>query len=85
MAEEKFNDNLMRMVAAELHLLNSVTVAREMFGRGYYALGAGEKAIVDQTVFASVQGNYQAITPPFLASQATTQPMGFRAPAQGQS
>jgi len=78
MAEESFSDNLMRMVAAELHLLNSLTVAREMFGCGYYALGAGEKAIVDQTVFATVQGNYQTITPPFLASQTTTQPMGFR-------
>jgi hypothetical protein len=62
-AEEKFDENLMRMIAAELHLLNVMTVSREMFGRGYFSLGTGEKIAVDQATFANVQGNYQAITP----------------------
>jgi hypothetical protein len=80
MAEEKFSDNLWRMLAAELHFSNAMVAAREMFGRSYFSLGAGEKAAVDHAVFANVQGNYQAITPRFLASQTTKQPMGFRAP-----
>jgi hypothetical protein len=35
------------MLGAELHLSNTLTVAREMFGRGYFSLGVGEKALVD--------------------------------------
>jgi hypothetical protein len=82
MAEENFSDNLLRMVAAELHFLSGLTAAREMFGRGYFSLGAAEKAVVDQTVFANVQGNYQTITPQFLASQVTREPMGFHVPKE---
>ena len=33
MADENFSDNLLRAVAAELHLLNRMTVAREMFSK----------------------------------------------------
>jgi hypothetical protein len=57
MAEEKFSDNLMRMVAAELHFLSGVFAAREMFGKSYFVLGAVEKTAVDQTVLAAIQGN----------------------------
>jgi len=31
MAEQKFSDNLMRAVVAELHVLNLQTASREMF------------------------------------------------------
>jgi hypothetical protein len=82
MAEENFNDNLLRMVAAEFHLLNALTASREMFGKGYFALGVAEKAAVDQTVFANVAANYQALTPEFLAGQKAPEPMGFRAPTE---
>lgn len=77
---EDFGINLMRMIAAEMHLQNSLAVAREMFGKNYFALGVGEKQSVDQTVFASVAGNYQAITPEFLAGQQAQQPVGFVTP-----
>jgi hypothetical protein len=41
-------ENLLRAIAAELHLLNGMTAAREMFGRSYFSLGIGEKTAVDQ-------------------------------------
>jgi hypothetical protein len=85
MAEEKFSDNLFRMIAAELHFLNTMTVAREMYGRGYFSLGVGERQVVDQTLFQTISGNYQALTPEFLASQKTQQPVGFRAPVEAKS
>ena len=50
MADENFSDNLLRAVAAELHLLNRVTAAREMFSKSYFSLGMVEKVTVDQTV-----------------------------------
>ena len=66
MADENFSDNLLRAVAAELHLLNRVTAAREMFS----------KATVDQTVTSMVGGNYQSVTPEALASYRAREPAG---------
>jgi hypothetical protein len=57
MAEEKFSDNLMRVIAAELHLLIGMTAAREMFGKSYFSLGLSEKTAVDQTVFGMIAAN----------------------------
>jgi len=82
MAEEKFDENLMRMIAAEMHVLSCLIASREMFAKGYFSLGTGERAIVDQAVVTMVGANYQAITPQYLASQTTPQPMGFRAPTE---
>jgi len=79
MAEEKFSDNLMRMIGAELHLLNGMTAAREMFSKSYFSLGVGEKVAVDQAVFGMLAANYQALTPEFLANQQAQNPVGFRA------
>ena len=85
MAEEKFSDNLMRAMVAQLHLLNGMTAAREMYGKSYFSLGIGEKAAVDQTVVGMVAGNYQSLTPESLASQTAQQPVGFRVPTEAQS
>ena len=82
MPEEKFSDNLLRAIAAEVHVLTGLNVAREMFGKGYFSLGVGEKATVDQTVLGMVAGNYQTITAEFLAAQKTQEPMGFRVQAE---
>ena len=57
MAEEKFDENLMRLMAAHLHFLSGMMAAREMFGRGYFSLGLGEKAAVDQAVIGAIVGN----------------------------
>jgi hypothetical protein len=62
MAEENFSENLMRAVVAELRVLNLQTASREMFGRGYFSLGMGDKMAVDQVVEAAVGGYYSAMT-----------------------
>jgi hypothetical protein len=82
MAEENFRDNLLRAVAAELHLLNRVTAAREMFAKSYFSLGVVEKATVDQTVMSMVAGIYQSFTPEALAARQAHEPVGFRAPTE---
>jgi hypothetical protein len=76
MADE-FSENLLRAIAAELHLLTGMTAAREMYGKSYFSLGVGEKAAVDQAVIQMIAGNYQMITAEFLAAQRAPQPMGF--------
>ena len=78
MAEEKFSDNLLRMVAAELHFLNTMTAAHEMYGRGYFSLGVGERQIVDQTAVNTIAA--RDITPQFLAAQQAQRPVGFVTP-----
>jgi hypothetical protein len=85
MAEEKFSDNLMRMIAAELHVSNSFSAAREMFGRHYTALGQIEREAVDQAVMKLVGGNYQALTARFLAAQKAQEPIGFRPHTEAKS
>ena len=80
MAEEKFSDNLLRAIAAELHLLTGMTAAREMFSKSYFALGVSEKATVDQAVLNMVAGNYQSLTPEALASQKAQVAVGFLTP-----
>ena len=79
MAEELFSDNLLRAVFAQLHFQSSMFAAREMFGKGYFALGVAEKASVDQMVLGMVSANYQHMTPQSLASHTPHEPMGFRA------
>ena len=80
MAEEKFSDNIMRLVAAELRLANGLTVAREMFSKSYFALGVSEKITVDQTVLSMVASNWQNLTPETFAGQTLPGGAGFRAP-----
>ena len=85
MADESFSDNLLRAIAAELHLLTGMTAAREMYGKSYFSLGVGEKAAVDQAVLAMVAANYQWLTPESLAAQRGQQPMGFRVQPEGRT
>lgn len=79
MPEEKFETNLLRMIAAELYSSFSLEVSRAMFGKEYFALGVGERATVDQAVFAQVTANYQAITPDLLKTNPAGNPVGFQA------
>ena len=69
MADDTFSENLLRALVAETHFLNCQFAAREMFGRGYFALGQGERAAVDQAVLSMVGGNYTAVTREWLAGQ----------------
>jgi hypothetical protein len=80
MADENFPTNVIRMIAAELHFQSALLASREMFGRGYFSLGATEKIAVDQAVIGFVGGNYRDITQEFLAGQESRQPIGFGIP-----
>ena len=81
MNEERFEDNLVRVAGACLFHLAHLLTAREMFGKGYYTLGQGEKSTVDQTVFQTVASYYSQMTQEMLKSQAAQakQP-GFQSP-----
>jgi hypothetical protein len=81
--EFEFTENLMRLIAAELRLLNGMTAAREMFGKPYFALGIGEKTIVDQTVLGMVAANFHTLSPETFADQTARNPVGFVTPASG--
>lgn len=82
MADDSFPVNLMRMIAAEMHFQSALLASREMFGRGYFSLGASEKIAVDQAVIGLVGGNFGEITPEFLAGQGPRQPVGFGIPKE---
>jgi hypothetical protein len=64
-------------LAGQLHFLLSMTAAREIFAKSYFALGVSEKAAVDQMVSAHVAGNFQHLTPALLSAQQGQQPVGF--------
>lgn len=76
-----FDSNIGRFTSASAYSLVLLTVAREMFGKSYFALGVQERSIVDTNVFQMVSANYQAITPQSLASQPAPAPAGFQPPA----
>ena len=80
-ANDEFSQNLLRAVSAQLLLLNGMTAAREMFGKSYFSLGAGEKGAVDQAVLTMTAANYQSLTAETLRSTQTQQPVGFVAPS----
>jgi hypothetical protein len=81
MSNGNFDTNLRRMISAELYFLCGMTASREMYGKSYFALGVGERAVIDQTVLGAVGGNYRAITPEMLTQQQA-QPAGFQSQTQ---
>jgi hypothetical protein len=81
MADNTFSENLLRLLTAQITLLIGMTAAQQMFGRGYFSLSVTERAAVDQAVLGLVLGNYQALTPEFLAGPTPPQQAGFGIPA----
>jgi hypothetical protein len=78
---DNFDTNLMRFIAASFYLSLSLQASREMFGKSYFSLGVGERAIVDQALQTTVAANYQAVTPEYLKG-TTPATAGFQAPGQ---
>lgn len=74
--DQDYATNLFRSVLANLYFQTAMQVSREMFGKSYFALGLAEKTAVDQTAFAHVASNYNALTPEFYG-QPDRQPAGF--------
>jgi hypothetical protein len=77
MAEDKFETNLLKMVAAELYFLSAMTASREMYGKSYFSLGVAEKTTLDGVVWQNVSANLQGITPDLIKSQTDQKPVGF--------
>lgn len=75
---DDFAVNLLKAIAAEMFYLCGLQTAREMFGKSYFSLGAGEKAAVDQATIAMIAGNYQMLTPEWLQAQKSQAPAGFQ-------
>ncbi|MDE2019730.1 MAG: hypothetical protein KGJ13_05295 [Patescibacteria group bacterium] len=81
MAQESFDTNLLRMIAAQQWLSLALQASREFYGKSYTTLSVAEKAVLDQLVFGAMAANYQAITPAWLASQQAQAAVGFQVPA----
>ncbi len=77
---DKFELNLLKLVAAELYFSLGMRAAREMYGKSYFSLGVGEKLAVDQAVHQTVQANFQGLTPDFVMFQTAQKPVGFLNP-----
>ena len=79
-----FETNLLRVIAGEFYFSLVMQTSREMYGKSYFSLGVGEKAVIDQAVFANVGANCKDLTPEFLRGflmgQTAKQPVGFQTP-----
>ncbi len=77
---EQLDITLFRLSVASSFSLVSLQVAREMFQKGYFQLGQGEKAVVDQAAFALVSASFQGLTAENLQKMLGSQqanPVGF--------
>lgn len=79
MASE-YEANLLRVTAAAAHAQLAMTIAREMFGKSFFALGVQERSIVDGHVVPMLGYYYQMLTPEGLQQQ-TRPPVGFQSTA----
>ena len=84
-AEEKFETNLLRLIASQLYFSIAMQAAREMHGKSYFSLGVAEKASIDQMVNQQVAANLQVLTPDFVMFQTVQKPVGFLNPATGKA
>jgi hypothetical protein len=64
---EDFQLNVLKLICAELYFLGALSASREMYGKSYFALGAGEKTALDQAVWTNISGNLASITPALFA------------------
>jgi hypothetical protein len=77
--DDEFEINLLKLACASQYFVASMMASREMFGKSYFSLGAEEKQTLDQTVFRSIFGNHNSITPATFAGQKAS-PTGFQTP-----
>ncbi len=71
MAHEQFDTLLLRLLAAEIWVMISMTASREMYGRSYFGLGVAEKSALDHWVAGTIAANFCGITPALLRFQHT--------------
>ena len=63
MPDEKFETNLLRMIAGEMYSSLLLKAAHDLFGRPYFHLADHEKNVVRQSVQALVVEQISWITP----------------------
>jgi hypothetical protein len=76
----EYATNLMRYAASVAYAQFGLSVAREMFGKSYFSLGAQEKTAVDNASFGMVAANFQFLTAQNLTTPAVQSPVGFQSP-----
>jgi hypothetical protein len=83
MPTDEFDRNLLKFIAASVFASLSLEVAREMFGKSYFALGAGERISADQAAQAMLWGNINGLKPEIFAQgqNPSPAPAGFQPPA----
>ena len=75
-----FETNVLRVIAASASALVTLTIAREMYGKSYFALGVHEKGLVDDAAGRMVASRYTELTPDYLGRSGSSGSMGFQAP-----
>ena len=73
---EKFEVNLLRMIAAELYFLVGLSASREMYGKSYFSLGVVERAAIDQAVWQQVNANLEGMKAELF--EKSEQKVGFQ-------
>ena len=82
MDEDISEMKLLRLIAAQLGFSVAMQTAREMFGKSYFACGAGEKATADQTAFQGIAQIYQALPNSLTDENIAHFPVGFHGNAK---
>lgn len=73
---DQHEENLIRLLCAQSLATLGLIAAREMFGKAYFALGAHEKAAVDNAVSSMTWSNFAAMAPDYFLPPRT--PAGFQ-------
>lgn len=75
-----YETNLVRVQTAVAHAQLAMTIAREMFGKSFFALGVQERSIVDGHVVPMI-GHYYGMLSPEGLQQQVRPAMGFQSGA----
>ncbi len=73
MADDKFDTNLLRAIAAELHYANLRQVAQEKYGKPLESLTPEELGSLQQVVMADLTYLFRILTPEFLSNGGNTE------------
>jgi hypothetical protein len=84
MPNESFEENLLRLIGAELFLSLAMNAARDIFGKGYFALQLHEREAVEGTVRKAVAAGYGSLTPDLLKEELQQQAAKFKRPQNRQ-
>lgn len=75
--EENYATNLLRCVAAQLYMRNSLELSQQLLGKNYVSLSQPERALVDKSAYDLLAHFYGALTPEFFVGQQQANPVGF--------